>query len=290
MRTRNWQQYNRFLVQQGSLSFFIDPKVLRSRKNGKRRGRPVQFSDPLIQMLFMIKIRFRLPYRALEGFVKSLFQKNKTGMPTYSLICKRVGHLKLALPIFSSKKPLTVILDASGVKVCGEGEWKVKIHGKGRPRQWVKLHIAIDADTQEIVAECTTEGKTADSSMVKNLLRTISNRVRLVIADGAYDRRGCRDAIKQVKAKSLIPLPKNARYRFSNSERDQAIVAIRGLGGDKEARSVWGKLSGYSRRALVETAFSRFKRHFGDRLFSHRIDKQRIENTARCLLLNQMIS
>ena len=194
----------------------------------------------------------------------------------------------MSLPKQSPNRPLVVILDASGAKICGEGEWKVKIHGRGRPRKWVKLHIAIDAETQEVVAECTTEGTVADSAMTKQLISSASGKVRLVIADGADDRRSSRGVIKQFKAKALIPPPKNARYRGSSSERDQAIAAIKGLGGDKEARSIWGKLSGYNRRVLVETAFSRLKRLFGERLFSKRTDKQCVENTARCMLLNLM--
>lgn len=240
------------------------------------------------QMLLMIKIRFRLAYRALEGFVKSLFRKKEFLIPTYSLICKRVASLNIKLPTLSCNRGQVVILDASGMKVHGEGEWKVKIHGKSRPRKWIKLHIAVNAETQEIIAEATTASNITDSSMTEQLLDLVPNKIKLVLGDGAYDKKCCRDAIRTRKSKALIPPPKNARYCRTNSERDQAIAAIRGLGGGKEARSIWGKLSGYSQRVLVETAFSRLKRLFGDRLFSKSIDKQRVENTARCLLLNLM--
>lgn len=291
MRKRNWSEYNKHLVQQGRLSLYIDPKIFKTMSKNQRakgRGRPIKYSNALIQMLLMIKIRYRLPYRALEGFVKSLFKKREFLIPTYSLICKRIDRLQLNLPKLAANRSVEIILDASGAKICGEGEWKVKIHGRGRPRKWVKLHIAVDAETQEILAEVTTESTVADSSMTKKLLGAIRGKVKVVIADGAYDRSSSREAIKQMKSKALIPPPKNARYRYTNSERDQAIAAIKGLGGDKEARSIWGKLSGYSQRVLVETAFSRLKRLFGDRLFSKSLDKQRIENTMRCLLLNQM--
>lgn len=291
MRKRNWRQYNKHLVQQGSISFFIDPKVFKAigkTSLSKKRGRPTQFSDALIEMLLMLKIRFRLPYRALEGFAKSLFQNQEFSIPTYSLICKRVARLKLVLPKLSAAQALVVILDASGAKVCGEGEWKVKIHGRGQPRKWVKLHIAVDAETQEIVAECTTESTVADSSMAKHLLDAVPGKITSVLADGAYDKKSSRSAIKQRGAKELVPPPKNARYRRTDSDRDQAIAAIRGLGGDIEARSIWGKLSGYNKRVLVETTFSRKKRLFGDRLFSKSIEKQSIENTMRCVLLNRM--
>jgi len=188
MQGRNWSEYNKHLIQQGSISFFIDSKVFRSMQH-----------DP-----------------------KS------------------------------------------------------------------KRTIAVDAETGEIVAECTTEATVADSAVSQKLLDKIPGKIKLVMADGAYDRSSCREVIKKRKAKALIPPPKNARYRGTDSERDQAIAAIRGLGGDKEARSIWAKLSGYSYRVLVESVFSRKKRLFGDRLFSKHFDKQCVENTARCLLLNQM--
>lgn len=292
MRNRNWKEYNKELVQRGSISFLVDPKTLgqmRCRKIRGKIGRPLEFSDPLILLLLMIKIHFHLPYRGLEGFAKSLIHQLRRWLevPTYSLICKRVGRLELTLPRLSSRRPHTVILDGSGMKVVGEGEWKVKIHGKSKPRKWIKIHIAVDARTQEIVAEVTTESNVADSCMTESLLDQVPNTVQTVIADGAYDRNQSREAIRKKKAKALIPPPKNARVKGS-TERDFSILAIQGLGGGDEAKSLWKKLSGYGQRSLVETAFSRLKRLFGDRLFSKKFDSQRIENRARCLLLNKM--
>lgn len=292
MRKRNWGKYNKELVQRGSLTFLIDPKDLDSMRCKKRKGkigRPLEFSDPLILLLLMIKIQFRLPYRSLEGFSKFILGKLRKWMeiPTYSLICKRVAKLEISLPKLNRRHPHTLILDASGMKTGGEGEWKVKIHGKSKPRKWIKIHIAIDARTQEIVAEVTTESNVADSTMTGHLLDQVPNFTKQVIADGAYDRTQSREAIRKKKAQALIPPPKNARIKGS-TERDLSILEIQGLGGDEEARSIWRKLSGYSRRSLVETAFSCLKRLFGDRLFSKKFKSQRIENRARCLLLNRM--
>ncbi len=97
MRKRNWPQYNKHLVEVGSISFFIDPKFLKAlgkQKKSRKRGRPIQYSDPIIQMLLMLKIRYPLPYRALEGFAKSLLKNQEFLIPTYSLICKRITSLK----------------------------------------------------------------------------------------------------------------------------------------------------------------------------------------------------
>lgn len=286
MRKRNWREYNKQLVQRGSITFLIDPKLLKEESvKRKKPGRPLQYSDSLIIMLLMIKIHYRLTYRALQGFIESILI---SVAPCYTLVCKRAGLLKTPLPKLSSCRPSVIILDASGVKVYGEGEWKVKVHGKGRPRKWLKIHIAIDSETQEIVAEATTESGVVDGQMTATLLEQVPNSVKMTIGDGAYDCREARGSIFEKGSKSLIPPPKNARYKGLDDERDDALLIIRGLGGGKRGRSLWGKLTGYSRRALVETSFSRMKRLFGERLFSQIPEKQLVENRLRCLILNKM--
>ena len=293
MRKRNWRNYNKELVQRGSLTFLIEPKLLSRLKNKRlrnKRGRPEIFSDRLIELLLVMKIHFKLAYRALEGFAKWAMNHMKKGLriPTFSLICKRAKALGKKLPMLSSKRPAVILLDSSDIKILGEGEWKVKIHGRGRPRKWLKLHIAVDANSQEIVGELLTTAHVADSAVVGALLSQTSKSVKLVIADGAYDRTQARNAIKNRNACALIPPPRNARYRGTGSQRDQAVPDISSLGGDLAGRSLWGKLSGYSQRALVETAFSRYKRLFSDKFFSKTIERQIVENRLKCCLLNKM--
>lgn len=288
MRKRNWCEYNKQLVQRGSITFLLNPKLLKSLKKKSKqstKGRPITFCDGLIQLLLIVKIHFRLSYRALEGFARDVFDFR---IPTYSLVCKRAKNL--CLPKLSDRRPNTIILDASGLKVSGEGEWKVKIHGKSKRRKWIKLHLAVDLKSQEIVAELTTVSAVADFSVTEELLEEVHGRTKLVIADGAYDRSEAREAIRRKGAKALIPPPKNARYYETEEERDKSILEIKGLGGNKQAKSLWGKLTGYSRRALVETAFSRYKRLFGERYFSKTFERQRVESRIKCLLLNQMRS
>lgn len=289
MRKRNWRQYNKALVQRGSLSFLIDPKCFKQLTPKKRKGagRPLAFSDQLILMLLMIKIHFKLPYRMLEGFSKYIL--NGIELPTYSLICKRAKRLHLNLTELSSKRPHTILIDSSGIKVLGEGEWKVKVHGKGSPRKWIKLHLAVDAKTQEIVAELTTEASVGDPTAFPVLFKQVNHKIKEVVADGAYDSSDIRVLIKKQEGKALIPPPKNGVCSGIDLERDQAILDIRAFGGDKIARSIWGKLTGYSRRALVETAFSRYKRMFGEKAFSRTSERQAVENRLKCLLLNKMI-
>lgn len=293
MRKRNWREYNKILVQRGSLTFLIDPKIMKSlipKAQKKRVGRPLEFSDQMIELLLMIKIHYKIPYRMLEGFIRFFFEHLKgIKVPSYSLICKRAKGLAAKLPKLSTSRPNTVIVDATGIKVQGEGEWKVKIHGKGRPRKWVKLHVAIDAKTQEIVSEMTTESSVEDGKIFPAVISQVSGRPKTVIGDGAYDDREIRDLIKNKGGRGLIPPPSNAVCRGIDPDRDRAILDIRAFGGDKIAKSIWGKCSGYSKRALVETTFSRYKKMFGERAFSRTWIRLLLENRLKCVLLNKMI-
>ena len=135
-----------------------------------------------------------MPYRMIEGFTRFFFgQLKKMKVPTYSLTCKHAKGLSAKLPKLSSCRPSTVIVDATGIKVQGEGEWKVKIHGKGRPRKWIKLHVAIDERTQEIVGEIWTDSSVDDGKAFPRVLQQVHSRPNTVIGDGAYDDRDVRD-------------------------------------------------------------------------------------------------
>jgi len=292
MRKRNWAEYNKQLIQRGSLKLLIDPKLLKAGKTRKthRRGRPLEYRSLVIEFLVFVKVHFKLAYRALQGFAKFFLTKflPEKKVPHYSLICKRIKQLGKNLPSLPSSRGAIVALDASGMKVYGEGEWKVKMHGRGRPRTWVKVHLAIDSQTQEIIAEAVTDKTVGDSKMTSKLLSQLKHRPRQVMADGAYDKANARNEIRKIKAQEIIPPPRNAKYHGKNDARDRAVLEILGLGNDKLARSIWGKLTGYNQRVLVETAFSSLKRLFGDRFFSRTRERQKVESRVRCHLINQM--
>ena len=293
MAKRNWSKYNRELVSRGTLQFLISKEAIRNIQTFRPRskgGRPKKFPDLLIEILLTVKIHYTLSYRSLEGFSSSVFTSLKKSFqtPSYSTICKRAKDLLTKLPLLRKPTSKVILIDASGIKVYGEGEWKRKIHGRGKARKWLKMHIAINESTQEIVAECLTDSSTADSKMVKPLLEKTPKGVEIVKADGAYDKQHSREAIRNKGAIPLVPPPKNAILHGIDRERDDAICAIRGLGGGIEGRSLWGKLTGYSYRSLVETAFSRFKRLFSGRLFSQTFGRQMVETRLKWILLNKM--
>jgi len=149
------------------------------------------------------------------------------------------------------------------------------------------MHIAVDEASQEIVASNLTDPLIADATMVESLLEATTS-VKVFKADGAYDRRCVRRAVQTKGASLLTPPQKNARIRGIGQQRDSAVLSIRGLGGDLCARSLWGRLTGYSYRALVETAFSRYKKLFSCRLFSQTYERQVVENRLKWVMLNKM--
>ena len=215
MRKRNWGKYNRELVQRGSINFLIDENFLNSLSKKKKHcgpGRPTTYPRALIKVLLLLKIYYRLPYRGLEGFSKWVFSKldHKIKTPTYSLICKRMLSIKEELPKLS--RPQVIILDAFGMKVLGEGEWKVKIHGKSRRRQWIKLHIAIDERTQKIVGQVSSEAYASDSKLAKPLIEQVKGPIKKVLVTG---EKMMREIIIFSKCLPLEELRKGEAYGVS---------------------------------------------------------------------------
>jgi len=279
-------------VKRGSINFYIDPEVLKHPRKKKRTlGRPRLFSHPLIKLLLILKIQYRLPYRALEGFAKSAlpdFAKDLI-LPSYSVICRRAKELEDVLPKLSSRRPHTILLDASGIKVYGEGEWKVKVHGKTKRRKWIKIHIAVDEATQEIVAMEMTDSHVADCTAGSELINCCPKSVKIYKTDGAYDTSQIRTMVQHRRASCFIPPRRNARYSKKAKERNASIAEMNGCGRDGIGRSLWGQLTGYSKRALVETSFSRLKKIYGPSFFSREKARQSIEGRLKCWMLNEMV-
>ncbi len=173
------------------------------------------------------------------------------------------------------------MLDSSGLKIYGEGEWKVRQHGVGKRRTWRKLHIALDPHSQEIIVGELTLANEADGPKGADLLSKVPKTVRRAFGDGGYDGRSFRKAAKQREIRPIVPPPRNARMSSKNTlkypERDEAIAVITGLGGGEGGRKAWEVLSGYHIRSLVETTFSRLKTLFGAALRSRTVETQRTE-------------
>lgn len=165
-KTTNWKQYNNSLINRGSLTFWIDEEAIPEWKHPKqeRRGKPRLFSDLAITTALMVKRIFSLPLRALQGLIDSVFRLANVPLvcPHYTCISRRAKDVEVNFKTSTRGAIQHLAIDATGLKVYGEGEWKVKKHGTdGKRRVWRKLHLAIDTDTHEIIAaELTLSGVT----------------------------------------------------------------------------------------------------------------------------------
>jgi hypothetical protein len=234
---------------------------------------------------------FHLPLRATEGLISSLIEWGNLGIqsPDYSTLCLRQKNLAVYLPKTKKKKSLHVVIDATGLKVFGEGEWKVRQYGYSKRRTWRKLHLAVNANNQEIEAAVMTTNDFKDSEILPDLLEQIDSKLSQVSGDGAYDSHESYELISNRGAEPVIPPRKDAvisqhgNSRFSEKPRDKVIRNIRALG-----RKNWKKQSSYHKRSLAETAIHRLKTIFGGALRARLFENQGTEALLRCFALNKM--
>ena len=295
-RVRNWSHYNRALIARGGLTFWIDESALATWRNTQGRlgaGAPRIYSDTAIQCAVMVKSVYCLSLRAAQGFVASVLRLMRLDLPVpnYSTVCRRQGAL--TVPTLSSPKsqPRHIVIDATGLRVYGAGEWHAQKHRGGRRRTWRKLHLGVDEHTKEIVAVEITASHVHDSRMLPSLLAQISGKVCQVSGDGAYDTKACYDSIGQRGAKAAIPPRRNAKQM--RCDQAHGTLAIRDANLcqiQQQGRYAWRVASGCTRQSLAENAMFRFKRIFGSRFRARRFDNQRMEGWIKCMVLNRIVS
>ncbi len=293
-RVKNWSEYNEGLKQRGSLTFWITDEVIEQwvekEKTGKRGASPT-YSDVAIATVATIKSVMKMAGRQAQGFVESLFMLMNIDLPVpdHSTVSRRLGKLAIEMPVKASSSPRHIVVDSTGVKVYGEGEWKARQHGVSKRRTWRKLHLGIDEKTGEILVAEVTTNDFRDSEILPSLLEGIEDEIEQVSGDGAYDTFDCHDAIAQKEAKAAIPPRKDAQPTHfppqeSDHPRDQIIARIEEIG-----RKEWKEESDYHRRSLAETTMFRFKVIFGGQVRSRNFDNQAVELFLQCAALNRMI-
>lgn len=285
-RVMNWAEYDRALVNRGSLTVWFDAATIKDAWTPappQGRGKPGLYSDVAIQTCLTIKTLFRLPYRATEGLMKSLMALHRLDLPVpdHTHMSRRVAQLSVTVPRIPRKGPVHVVVDSTGLKIFGEGEWKVRQHGVGKRRTWRKIHLAVDATEKDIIGIEVTTADWGDSEMLPGLLDQIPGPIAQVSADGAYDSERCHEAIAQRQARATIP-PREGAVRWGGDHpRDAIVDAI-----DANGRDRWKTDSGYHRRSLAENAINRLK-GLGERLFSRVFERQVAEVHARIAIINR---
>jgi IS5 family transposase len=293
-RVKNWSEYEKALVQRGSITFWLSDDIKQTwlYVGEKQRGSQFDYSDKAVEIMLTLKEVFHLTNRGVEGFVRSLFQMMKIDLPVpdHSTLSRRGKTLKVKLSKQASGS-LNLVLDSTGLKIYGEGEWKVRKHGCSKRRTWCKLHLGADPESGEIQAVCLTGNNVSDDAAVKELLEQIEQTLLACAADGAYDKRKVYDALNRhsPEVEILIPPRKNARiWQHGNSKaerlkRDENLRYIR-----KHGRRQWKDDSGYHMRSLVETAMFRLKTIFGGELSARLLETQTTQALIRCWALNKM--
>jgi len=208
-------------------------------------------------------------------------------VPDYSTVSRRQKTLQVAIGAAPTTTGLHLLVDSTGIKMLGEGEWKRKKHGADYRRQWCKVHLGVDAFTLEIRAMEVTDNSIGDAPVVPALLGQIpaDERIASVSGEGAYDTKDCHEAIALRAAHAIIPTRKNAKpWKANRSGADARNEILRTT--KRVGRAIWKRWSGYHRRSLVETKMRCFKL-LGERVMARDFDRQVAELQVRAAVLSR---
>lgn len=287
---RDWKHYNKQLINRGNLNLWITKKSLKfwKAKKRKKNGRPFTYSDEAIKTMLIVRFKYQISLRELEGFFQFLAKLlGITQVPSYTQVCRRMRTIQLTEELLNKKQVTDLVIDTTGLKVYGEGEWCAKRYG-GKSK-WVKLHLGMDLKNGELVFAEVTQEHVHDTAHLAKALKTCNRRKGKVLFDGIADSKKCYEICHRHNKELLTPPKKKAIYRREPEYylRNQALRAIKGLGGDALARSIWSKLTGYNRRSEIESAIARWKRLVGSVLKSKNLKNIEKEVKIKQIILNQ---
>lgn len=292
-RLRNWSQYNQALVQRGSLTIWFSEDVLKQwyYQGPKQRGAQFTYTDLVIETGLSLKAVFHLGFRQSQGLLGSILLLLGVDLkvPHYSTLCRRQKTLLVDLGVGKAEQARHIVIDSTGLKVYGEGEWKVRQYGYAKRRTWRKLHLGLDQNTGEVVACVLTDNATDDAQVVPVLLDQVEGEIAAMGADGAYDQRKVYRALTDRQIVPIIPPQRNARiWQHGNCKapphpRDEALRYIR-----RHGRKKWKRDSGYHRRSKAENAMYRYKTIFGSSLWARTLENQQVEARIKGRVLNRM--
>ena len=289
----NWPTYEAGLRARGSLAVWFTPEAIaawRAEARTTRGGQP-RYSALAITTALTLRAVFRLALRQTEGLISSILALLglDLAVPDHSTLSRRAETLRVPRPR-CGREPVHLLVDSTGLRLCGPGEWLVEKHGTRMRRAWKKLHLATDADTGRIVASALTAHNADDGSQLGPLLDQVDGPVASLTADGAFDRDDVyvEVAARHPKAGVIVPprsgaVPSDAA-ETAPTQRDRHLRCIAERG-----RMGWQRASGYNWRALVEADVSRWKRVLGDGLRSRTDGRKQTEVAIAAGVLNRML-
>jgi hypothetical protein len=283
-RVTNWAEYDAALRQRGSLTVWFSDEAIaawRAEPRTTRGGQP-HYSALAIKTALTLRVMFRLALRQTEGLIGSILRLLglDLAVPDHSTLSRRAEALEVPRPQ-SCTEPIHLLVDSTGLRLCGPGEWLIEKHGTRRRRAWPKFHIGVDAKTGEILASELTTSDVDDGSQVESLLDQITGSLASFTGDGAYDQEDIYGTVDQRHPDADVIVPPRSTAVLSETveasptQRDRHLQSIH-----EHGRMGWQKRSGYTRRALVETAISRLKRVIGDPLRSRTVGVVRLRSPS----------
>ena len=290
----NWAEYDAALRQRGSLTLWVSEEAIEQWKAAPRRtpGGQASYSDLAITTALMLRAVFRLALRQTEGLLASIFHLLDVDLPVpdHSTIARRARTVTLLSAPRSSGGPIHLLVDSTGLKLCGPGEWLIEQHGTKKRRSWHALHIGLDAGSGRIVAATLTGRGVEDASQVGPLLDQIAGPVASLTGDGAYDRSGVYASVHERHPEAAVVAPPrrdavlSATAETVPTQRDRHIQMIA-----QQGRMAWQRASGDNTRAGVESQMARWKGVLGEALRFHCDAAQATEVAIGVAVLNRML-
>ena len=291
-RATNSAAYDAALRQRGSLTVWFTDAAAAAWKVEPRttRGGQYRYSALAIAMALTLRSVFRLALRQTDGLIGSIIAllDLDLAVPDHTTLSRRAESLDVVRPRPGSG-PVHLLVDSTGLKLCGSGEWLLAKHGTKTRRSWRKLHIAVDTDTGQIAAAALTTSDVNDASQVGPLLDQVDSPVASFTADGAYDQDGVYGQVAARHPEASVVLPRSSAVpsdtaRTAPRMRDRHLQTILERGC-----MAWQMVAGYDWRALVEADISRFKQVIGDGLRSRTDQRRAIEVAVAVHALNRML-
>ena len=294
-KVTNWAAYDASLRQRGSLTVWVTEEAIAAWTAEPRTTRGGQRTYSALAILTALTLRavFRLALRQTEGLIGSVIGLLglDLAVPDHTTLCRRAETLEVPRPKASaSAEPVHLLVDSTGLKLCGAGEWLHEKHGTKVRRSWRKLHLGMDAGTGQIVAALLTTKDVDDGSQVGSLLDQVEDPLASFTGDGAYDQEGVTSSVTERHPEAAIIVPPRTTAvpsemaKTAPTQRDRHLQHIA-----KHGRMAWQIASGYTKRARAEMGMSRFKQVIGDGLRSHTDERQATEVGVAVHVLNRML-
>jgi hypothetical protein len=293
-RVTNQPEYDAALRQRGSLTVWFTYEAIAAWRAEPRTtpgGQP-HYSALAITTALMMRTVFGLALRQTEGLIGSVVALLGVALavPDHSTLSRRSKTLEVPPLRRLGAGPLHLLVDSTGLKLGGAGEWLVEKHGTSRRRSWRKLHIGIDGESGEIVAIELTKKESDDAARTDALLDQLTDPLVSFTADGAYDQARVYETVAERHPEAAVIVPPRATAipgpsaTTAPTQRDRHLQEIVAHG-----RMGWQKSSGYNLRARVEAAIGRYKRVIGDALRSRTDQTEATEVAIAAAALNRML-